>query len=109
MEAINKDQLMLYLLSKGLISKQQHAFIAKHSTVTNLLECTHDWAVAMHDRLSVDTIYVDFSRAFDSLVHSKLIFKLSGSGISDSLLQWIGAFLSCRFRSVIIDMKNVMY
>ena len=48
MEVIVKDHVMKYLLSKGRDSKEQHAFIMKHSTVTNLLECTHDWAVSLH-------------------------------------------------------------
>lgn len=103
MEAVIKDQLMSYLLLKGLISKQQHAFIIKHSTVTNLLECTHDWAVAIHGHQSVDAIYVDFSRAFDSVVHSKLIFKLSNYGISGNLLQWISAFLYSRTQCVVTE------
>jgi len=77
MESIIKDQLVTYLHSKGLISKHQHAFIKKHSTVTNLLECTHDWAVSLHGGVNVDVIYVDFSRAFDSVVHSRLIYKLT--------------------------------
>jgi hypothetical protein len=103
MEAIIKDQLMSYLRSKGLISKQQHAFVVKHSTVTNLLECTHDWAVAIHGRQPVDAIYIDFSRAFDSVVHSKLIFKLTSYGISGKLLCWIDAFLSCRTQCVVTE------
>ena len=40
------DHVMKYLWSKGLVSKEQHAFIMKYSTVTNLLECTHDWGGA---------------------------------------------------------------
>ena len=82
MEVIIKDQLMSYLLFKGLIIKQQHAIIVKHSTVTNLPECTHDWEVAIHGRLSVDVIYIDFSHAFHSVVNSKLIFKLTSYGSS---------------------------
>ena len=58
MESVIKDQLVSYLLSKGLISKQQHAFIKRHSTVTNLLECTHDWAAAVHGGNDVDIIYI---------------------------------------------------
>ena len=77
MEAIIKDQLVSYLLSKGLMSRQQHAFIKNHSTVTNLLQCTRDWALAVHGGHAVDAVYIDFARAFDSVVHSKLIFKLS--------------------------------
>ena len=103
MESVIKDQLVSYLLSKGLISKQQHAFIKKHSTVTNLLESTHDWAVAMHCSHSVDTIYIDFKGAFDSVVHSKLVFKLRNLGINGCLLQWISAFLSNRTQCVVIE------
>jgi hypothetical protein len=103
MEAIIKDQLVSYLLAKGLISKHQHAFIKKHSTITNLLECTHDWAIAMHGVKAVDAIYIDFSRAFDSVVHSKLLYKLSNYGISGCLLKWISAFLTDRSQCVVLE------
>jgi ribonucleases P/MRP protein subunit RPP40 len=103
MEAIIKDQLIFYLISKGLISKQQHAFIKRHSTVTNLLQCTHDWGVALHSGQSVDVIYIDFSRAFDSVVHSKLLCKLRNFGISGKLLVWISAFLTYRSQCVVVE------
>ena len=51
----------------------------------------------------VDVVYVDFSRAFDSVVHSKLIYKLAKYGISGSLLKWINAFSTDRYQCVIID------
>ena len=94
---------MSYLLSKGLINKHQHAFIKKHSTVTNLLECTHDWAVAIHGGSAVDAIYIDFSRAFDSVVHSKLLYKLSNFGITGNLLAFISSFLSNRLQCVVTE------
>jgi len=56
MEAIIKDQLVSYSLYNGLISRQQHAFINKHSTVNNLLQCTHDWALAVHGGHYVDAV-----------------------------------------------------
>ena len=103
MEVIVKDHVMKYLLSKGLVSKEQHAFIMKYSTVTNLLECMHDWAVSLHNKIPVDAIYIDFSRAFDSVVHSKLLVKLQTFGISGNLLSWICAFLSDRSQSVVVE------
>ena len=106
MEAIIKNQLVSYLLSKGLISRQQHAFIKHHSTVTNLLQCTHDWALAVHGGHTVDAVYIDFARAFDSVVHSKLIVKLSTFGISENLLNWIAAFLNNRFQCVVVEHCN---
>jgi len=56
MECIIKDQLLFQLLPKGLINKQQHAFISKHSTVTNLLESTYDWSLSFHGKQPVDVI-----------------------------------------------------
>lgn len=77
MESVIKDQLMSYLLSHNLISKHQHAFITKHSTSSNLLECVNDWSVALNNKQCVDVVYIDYKRAFDSIVHSKLITKLT--------------------------------
>jgi hypothetical protein len=62
MKHIIKDQLLSYLLGKHLISKHQHAFIIKHSTITNLLESLYDWSVALNNSNSVDVIYIDFRR-----------------------------------------------
>jgi hypothetical protein len=38
MEVLIKDQIVQFLINKGLLSKSQHAFIKNHSTATNLLE-----------------------------------------------------------------------
>ena len=76
MESIIKDNPCSSLLAAGRISKHQRAFITKHSTTTNLLESTYDWTVSLNNRNPVDILYIEFSKAFDSVVHSKLIFKL---------------------------------
>ena len=44
-------------------------------------ECTNDWSIALDNRNSVDISYIDFSRAFDSVVHTKLLCKLVSYGI----------------------------
>ena len=103
MESIIKDQLLHYLTSKGLISKKQHAFIKTHSTATNLLECTHDWFISLNLRHATDIVYIDFSRAFDSIVFKKLLCKIESYGINGKLLAWIGAFLNKRSQCVVID------
>jgi len=54
-----------------------------------------------HD--NIDIVYLDFSNAFDSIVHSKLIAKLSCYGIDHVLLSLIGSFLSNRFQYVKVD------
>ena len=103
MESVVKDQLLAFLLEHGLINKHQHAFMSRFSTNTNLLECTFDWFVALAHSDSVDVIYIDFSKAFDSIVHSKLLFKLASLGITGKLLAWLAAFLHNRSQCVAIE------
>jgi len=103
MESIIKDKLVSFLASNGLLSREQHAFIAKHSTVTNLLECVHDWSLSLHNKVPMDVVYFDFSHAFDSVVHSKLLIKLQSFGLEGKLLTWIGAFLSGRSQCVVVE------
>ena len=102
-ETIIKNEILSFLLTRKLISKQQHGFSSRHSTTTQLLECVHDCSIALDDKNSVDISYVDFSRAFDSVVHSKLICKLSSYGISDDLLVWLETFLLGRSQCVVIN------
>lgn len=103
MEVIIKDQLLNYLLRHNLISKHQHGFLSKHSTTTNLLEATHDWIVSFSSCFNVDVVYIDFSRAFDSIVFNKLLAKLVHYGISGNLLKFISAFIHNREQCVVID------
>jgi len=62
-----------------------------------------NWALAVLGGHSVDAVYIDIARAFDSVVHCKLIFKLSTFGISGHLLNTIAAFLTNRFKCVVVE------
>ena len=103
MESIIKDQLLTFLLKHNLITRQQHSFLARNSTVTNILECLNDWSLTIKNSHSVDIAYIDYRKAFDSVSHVKLITKLSGYGLSVRLLNWIWAYLSDRSQVVCVD------
>ena len=96
MESIINDSIVTYLRTNGLIHANQHGFVSKKSTTTQLLECMYEWTMALDQSIPVDIVYIDFAKAFDTVSHSKLIYKLSKSGIQGTLLKWIAAFLSNR-------------
>jgi len=96
LETCVKDTLLRYLLQHKLISPHQRGFLSRRSTTTQLLECCLDWNVA----LNAYNTYLDFAKAFDSIVHTKLIAKLACFGINDELLNWICNFLSNRTHDV---------
>ena len=105
MESVIKDDILDHLLSNGLISRHQHGFLARRSTGTQLLDCFNDWTLNIENKQSFNVTYIDFAKAFDSVVHCKLILKLMSYGIGGSLyiLFWIQHFLTDRFQFVCID------
>ena len=48
-------------------------------------------------------VYLDFSKAFDSVNHSKLIEKLGYAGIGGTLLAWFNNYLEGRLQRVVIN------
>ena len=61
----------------------QHGFRQKKSTVSNLLELLDDITKLVDSGNCVDMITVDFSKAFDKILHNKLLFKLPKYGFTD--------------------------
>ena len=96
MERIIVAQMLVYLRRHGVINRQQHGFLAGRSTTTNLLTTLNDWTLALNNRMDVDVAYIDFSKAFDTVSHNKLMTKLAACGIKGELLKWIRSFLSDR-------------
>jgi hypothetical protein len=100
MERAIYADIVEYLRLHNAISKQQHAFLSRRSTCTNFIETINDWtlAIAIKNRKTVAVAYIDYSRAFDTVSHKKLLTKLQayGIGIQGNLLAWIESFLISR-------------
>ena len=103
LERIIREQLMKYLLDNNIIPSEQHGFMPKKSTMTNLIECMDSWTKNFDIGVQTDVLYLDYSKCFDSVSHTKLIFKLSRYGISGSALKWFESFLLGRNQCVKIN------
>jgi len=88
------------MLQHGLINKQQHGFLIKKPTSTNLVASLNDWTIAVNNGQGISVAYNDYKQAFDSICHSKLFIKLNAYGITGNLLLWLKDFY-------IIDHKSV--
>ena len=100
MEVGIKEHLLNHMKNSGVLSNAQHGFMTSKSTTTHLLECCFDWNLALRSRKAVDVIYLDFAKAFDSVVHNKLVAKLNSYGINNMVLKWIQSFLTGRLQYV---------
>ena len=102
-EKIIKFQLMTHLKENNLINKEQHGFLTKRSTTTNLLELVSDLAVNFNSRASTLVAYVDFQKAFDKVSVVKLLHKIETWGIGGKLKSCIASFLTNRSQRVKVD------
>ena len=71
--------------------------------MTQLLIATEYWTEALNCGDSVDIIYFDFKKAFDSVPHERLLIKLKAYGIDGLLLHWIECFLTNRKQRVTVN------
>ena len=85
-----------------IICKCQHGFLRGKSCVTNLLEAIDYTGRIMDNGGQVDTIYLDMSKAFDRINHTKLITKLRNYGFGGNLLKWFQSYLSDRCQRVTV-------
>lgn len=86
-----------------LITKAQHGFLQGRSTSTQLLTVFHEINKCLDSGTQTDCIYLDFSKAFDSVPHNLLCHKLKAFGFSDRLHAWFCSYLSNRMQRVMLE------
>ena len=105
MESIVRDKVVEHMEKNDLFSEKQHGFVPRRNCMTNLLMCIEKWTEILEQGDAVDVIYTDFSKAFDSVPHQRLLTKLKQIGIVGNTLEWIKGFLNDRVQRVRIDDK----
>ena len=103
LEKIVRKAVMKHLDENKIITKDQHGFMTGRSCSTQLLDAIDIWTEILEDGGSIDVIYTDFQKAFDSVPHNRLAEKVAACGIRGHLLDWIKDFLSNRTQSVVVN------
>ena len=98
--------LVNHMTINNLFSNQQYGFIRGRSTVLQMLNVMDVWTKAMDKGDSIDTVYLDFTKAFDKVPHNRLMSKLNSVGINTETLNWIKAFLSDRVQQICVNGSN---
>ena len=78
----------------------QFGFMSNRSTIQQMLIFLHD---IFCSKYQTDTIYLDISKAFDSVSHFHLLDKLTSFNISGRLWLWFRAYLTNRFQFVLVN------
>ena len=105
MEQMVRDEITKHMTSNNLYSKHQHGFRKGKSCATQLLEVTEDFTEILDQGSSIDCVYLDFRKAFDSVPHERLLLKLKAYGIKGKMGAWIKSFLENRYQRVVVNGK----
>ena len=92
----------IYNVIADAIPEQQHGFMRRRSTTTNLTLFNNYILKNMQKHGQVDVVYTDFEKAFDRVDHVILLKKLEHIGICGDLLRWVASYLRNRSQSVTV-------
>ena len=95
MEHIIYRNVMSHLQTNNILSDVQHGF-RNQSCENQLLLTKNDFVIGLNEEQQIDSILLDFSKAFGKVNHHKLCAKLHQYGIRGYCLNWIQSFLSGR-------------
>ena len=91
-----------YLDECNLIPCCQSGFRPLHSTETTLHDLTNTCYQAMERGEMTGTVFIELSKAFDSVNHDVILDKLEKSDMSTSVVNWFKSYLYERSQSVTV-------
>ncbi|MEW8547660.1 MAG: reverse transcriptase family protein [Candidatus Thiodiazotropha sp.] len=103
MEHIIYSQIMKHLDTHNILVDFQHGFRANHSCETQLLNTVEDLSRRLDKRKTTDLLILDFSKAFDTVPHRRLLHKLQHYGVTGKNNKWIESWLCHRQQRVVLD------
>ena len=103
LEGIVRDQMLKFLREESLLSNRQYGFISGRSTTLQLIKVFDEWTKVLEEGGSLDCIYMDFKKAFDTVPHQRLQKKLNKYGIRGKVFSWISDYLSNRKHQVVVN------
>ena len=83
---------MDHMTTNDIFVDEQHGFVPGRDCVSQLLMCLEEWTHFIERGECFDVIYMDFCKAFDSVLHEMLVLKLKNIGIDDDISFWITSF-----------------
>ena len=92
-EKIVYNQIFQYFTINKLFHTNQYGFRAEHSTELALSEIIDRILLYLDQQKIPITIFIDLSKAFDTIDHSILISKMKHYGINNTELDWIKSYL----------------
>ena len=96
-EKLIYQRLYWYLENKNKIPMEQTGFRKNHSCIDTLLYLEKHIQIALRSQQILIIVFFDIEKAFDSVNHTAILYKLSNMGIKGRIFRWLQDFFLGRF------------
>ena len=100
LEKIVYKRVMGFILKHNLIYPEQYGFLHGRSTEHAILDIVHRIVASIERKQITIGVFLDLSKAFDTLSHKILLNKLEYYGLRGVCKSWFESYLSDRFQYV---------
>ena len=103
LEKLIYSRISDHLLQNNILYCHQYGFRKKYSTEQALLQLVNNISSALEDEKYVLGVFLDLTKAFDTVNHKILVSKLKRYGLQDVALKWFSNYLEDREQFVCIN------
>ncbi|GAB0182823.1 mitochondrial enolase superfamily member 1 [Grus japonensis] len=103
MEQIILSAITQHKQDNQVIRPSQHRFMKGRSCLTNLISFYDKVTCLVDEGKTVDVVYLDFSKAFDTVSHSMLLENLAAHGLDGCTLHWVKNWLDGRAQRLVVN------
>ena len=92
-----------HLVEHYPLSNCQWGSQPKKSALSALISTTHDWLQQLEAGNEIGAIFFDFEKAFDQVLHQRLMSKLMSLGLDPYIMTWLRNYLANRRQGVVVN------